>query len=257
MALYASDPAALPALSFFGDASSRDRNYMVAGGFAVAHKRVAEIDNHVAILRDSAGIKSEFHWSDYRGGRRRDAYETLVKYAFDLIAKKQAELHIIVARFGGHNHRERFGGDRDSGVNRMYYQLCLHRVARLYGTERAIHVRLDAGNDCAEVCGFRNQLCADAYWQYKTKPNCIRTIEPICSMKSGIVQMADVIVGAIAAKCNEVVHRSAKGELADFVLSASGLPTWNAETPKDARGVTVWWHQTKKRAPVELSMREA
>jgi hypothetical protein len=257
MSLLASDPAAIPALSFFGDSSSRDREYMVAGGFAVAQKRIEEINAHIADLRQQAGIRSEFHWSAYRGGNRQKSYEALVQYAFDLIKNKHAELHLIVAKFGGHNHQEKFGGNRDTGVNRMYYQLCLHRVARLYGAERAIHVRLDAGNDCAEICGFRNQLCADAYRQYSSKPNCIRTIEPVCSTKSGIVQMADVIVGAVAAKCNRVAHKSKKGDLADFVQNAAGLPSWEQDTPRDARGITVWWHRTKERVPVDLARARA
>lgn len=217
---------------------------MVAGGFAVSGNRINEIEDRIATLRDDAGIKSEFHWADYRGGEKRAAYEALVKYAFDLVNKRKAALHLIVAKFGGYNHKATRGENKDTSVNRMYYQLCLHRLARFYGASRAIHVRLDAGNDSKDICKMRNQVCADAYKTLKTRPNCIRSIEPVESINVGIVQMADVIAGAVAAKVNAVEHTSPKGELADFVLRSSGRHSWSVNTPASARFLTVWHHTT-------------
>lgn len=216
---------------------------MVAGGFAVAGNRIAEIEDQIALLREDAGITSEFHWSDYRGGRKREAYEALVRYAFDLVNKRRAAFHAIIARFQGYDHKARAGENKDTSINRMYYQLFLHRVARFYGPSRAIHIRLDAGSDCKDICAMRNQLCAAAHSTYQTRPNCVRSIEPVNSANVGIVQMADVILGAIAAKQNNVQHTSPKGDLASFVLKASGRQSWSA-TPADARFLTIWHHQT-------------
>lgn len=235
----------LPHLTFFGDASSRDCDYMVAGGFAIAGSRIAEVNQRIFELRDKAGIKSEFHWSEYRGGGRRAGYEALVDYAFELVRNQHAALHVIISPFKGYNHRARENENRDTSVNRMYYQLCLHRLASFYGDKRAIHVRLDSGNDSADICGMRPQLCAAAYKTYKTRPNCIRSIEPVNSLSVGTVQMADVLMGAIAAKQNKVSHTSAKGELADYVLRASGLDTWGAETHKDSKLLTIWHFKGK------------
>jgi hypothetical protein len=218
---------------------------MVAGGFAVAGNRIVEIEDRIAALRDDAGIRSEFHWSKYRGGeKRRLAYEELVQYGFDLVAKRKAALHVIIAPFKNYNHKAIAGEDRNTSINRMYYQLFLHKVARFYGEKRAIHIRLDAGNDCADICNMRNQLCADAYKKYQTRPNCVRSIEPVESENVGLVQLADVILGAIAAKQNQVQHVSAKGALADYVLRASGRHSWGTNTAADAKFLTVWHLQT-------------
>lgn len=244
MPIIISDPV-LPSLTFFGDASSKEKDYMVAGGFAVAGSRMAEIEAHIADIAKRGGVRREFHWADYGGGRKRAAYEELVQYAFDLTRKKHAAFHVIIAEFKGYRHKAKPGENRDTSVNRMYYQLCLHTLARFYGKVRAVHVRLDAGNDSADVCAMRNQLCADAYRQYETRPNCIRTIEPIGSDKSRIMQMADVLIGAIAAKRNGVVHTSPKSALADLVLEASGRSSWALSTPSGARFLTVWNHVGK------------
>lgn len=239
----------LPSVTFFGDSSSRDRRYMVAGGFLINAKRMLEIEAEIARLREQGGIGSEFHWSAYRGGERRAAYEALVDYAFDLVRTKRAHMHVIIAKFEGYNHKAKVGENKDTSINRMYFQLCLHRLARFYGKTAAIHVRLDAGNDSRDICGMRIEACAAAYKQLGTKPNCIRSIEPISSHKVGLVQMADVIVGAIAAKQNDVKHRSPKGDLADYVLKASGRHTWGASTPASERFLTVWHFTAKDRVP--------
>lgn len=233
-------PVPVPHLTFYGDASSRDKDYMVAGGFAVAGVRISEIEDRIAKLRDDAGIKSEFHWSTYRGGAKRQAYERLVDYGFDLVKKRNAALHLIIAPFAGYNHKARDGENRDTSINRMYYQLCLHRLARFYGKDRYVHVRLDAGNDSRDICALRNELCADAYKRHSARPNCIHSIEPVDSRNHGLIQLSDVLVGAVAAVQNDVKHSSPKGDLARYVLRKSGRHSWGASTPASARFMTVW-----------------
>ncbi len=231
---------------------------MVAGGFVVAGNRINEIEDRIAAIRDDSGIRSEFHWSDYRGGARTDGYKKLVDYAFDLVNKRKAALHLIICPFGGYNHKANKGENADTSVNRMYYQLLLHRLGRFYGAKRAIHVRLDVGNDSADICGMRGEVCADAYKRYATRPNCFRSIEPVKSENVGAIQMTDVIVGAVAAKVNKVVHTSPKGDLADYVLRASGRHSWDVETDKSARFLTVWHFKGKQvpRSPISRLARE-
>lgn len=241
----------LKTITFFGDASSRNNTFMVAGGFAVAGSRIGEINDHIEGIRRSAGMKSEFHWSEYRGGHRKEkAYKDLVDYGFKLVSEQKAALHVIIAKFDGYDHRRDGGQNRDTSVNRMYYQLCLHRLAKFYGHARAIHVRLDAGNDSEDICNMRNELCADAYKKFRAhpacRPNCVRTIQPMSSRSANIIQMADVIIGGIAAKRNGMVHTTAKGPLADYILKSSGRPSWDRNTPISARRLTVWNHVTKK-----------
>jgi hypothetical protein len=76
VAIIISEPA-LPSLTFFGDASSKGHDYMVAGGFAVSAHRIQEINDFIDALRESAGI-GEFHWSKYRGGDQRETYQQVV-----------------------------------------------------------------------------------------------------------------------------------------------------------------------------------
>lgn len=248
----------LKTITFFGDASSKDSAFMVAGGFAVAGTRIREIEHHIQGIRHKAGISSEFHWSKYRGGHRKEsAYQELVDYGFQLTREQKAALHVIIAPFSDYDHKRNAGDNRDTSVNRMYYQLCLHRLARFYGHARAIHVRLDEGNDCEDICNMRPQLCADAFRTFRKEPKCransIRSISSMDSKSSSIIQMADVLIGGIAAKRNGVTHKSAKGPLADYILEASGHRDWSQNTNFRQRRFTVWNFEPKEMVPRSLS----
>lgn len=229
----------LPSVTFFGDASSKNSAFMVAGGFAVASNRIKQIEDRIDGFRQMAGI-DEFHWSNYKGGPTRPAYEALVAYAFELVRNGHAAFHTIISPFKGYKHKRKPGEGIDTSVNRMYYQLLLHRPARFYGSRRYVHVRLDEGADSFDICQRRNELCAAAFNTYKTQPNCVKSLQSLPSHKSGIIQMSDVILGGIAAKKNGVVHTTEKGPLADKILEESGRPSWDVCTPKSARNLTVW-----------------
>jgi len=169
----------LPAISFFGDASSRMSNYMVLGGVAVAGHRIAEFEERIADIRDRGGIRSEFHWKEYRGGAKQKAYQELCRFGFGMINERKAALHVMAADFRAFDHSRQDGQTRDTSINLLYWQLCLHRLAKFYGKERAIHIRLDAGDDCGNICEMRNQLSAAAYRKFSARPNCIRYSEEL------------------------------------------------------------------------------
>ncbi|MEP4194017.1 MAG: DUF3800 domain-containing protein [Aliishimia sp.] len=229
-----------PKISFFGDASSKNSDFMVLGGLAVSGHRQSEIEDHIADIRERAGIRREFHWNEYRGGEKKAAYQELVSFSFDLITKKHAELFVVFCDFREFDHKREPNQTRDPSINKIYWNLCVQRLARFYGSKREIHIRLDAGNDCDDICNMRNQLCAEAYKKHDAMPNCIRTIEPMNSEASGLIQASDVLVGGIASKLNGNRPDTGKGQLAEFIRKSSGRHSWSAETPRDARSINIW-----------------
>ncbi len=231
---------AMPTISFFGDSSSRMSDFMVLGGLAVAGHRIAEIEEQIADIRERGGIRLEFHWKEYRGGAKQKAYEELCRFGFDLIKGKRAALHIMASDFRKFDHKREEGQTRDTSINKLYWQLCLHRLAKFYGKQRAIHIRLDAGDDCTNICNMRNQLSAAAFRKFSTQPNCIRSIEPMNSEKSGLIQLSDVLLGGIASQLNGNRADTNKGILAEFIRKSSGRHSWGTSTPRDHKFMTVW-----------------
>ncbi|MRG70392.1 DUF3800 domain-containing protein [Alphaproteobacteria bacterium HT1-32] len=237
-------------IHFYCDSSShRNSQYMVAGGIAIRQGRLAEISQKILDIKASGNIGSEFKWSGYRGGYRRQAYEDLIDLCFSLAEQKQAALHWIIADFGSFAHKTNDDGSPESSVNRMYFQLCLHRLCKFYGKACGVYVYPDNGNDSAELIGFRDVLCARAYKTYKTKPNCVRDIKALTSHTEPLIQMADVVTGAIAALRNQRQLKAPKANLAQYVLDRSGHPDWSTDTLHTARFMTVWNFQHQERNP--------
>lgn len=239
-------------MDFYCDASShRGHDYMVAGGLVIREERYHEIEEKIQAIKDAAGIKSEMKWTKYKGGERRAAYEGLVDLAFLLVKEKQAALHVIVVHFASFKHAE----GRDTSVNRMYYQLAVHRLCNFYGKSCAMHIYPDIGDDSADLLGFRNHMCASGFSKYGTKPNCIRAIKPQCSKAHGVMQMADVLVGAMAAKLNGRATSAHKLALADYVLEKSGHSSWTADRgwptwlKLGSKFFTVWNFKPKRAIP--------
>ncbi|WP_185804606.1 DUF3800 domain-containing protein [Pontivivens nitratireducens] len=229
-----------PKVSFFGDASSKNSDFMVLGGLAVSGHRQQEIEDYIADIRERGGIRREFHWKEYRGGAKRVPYEELIEYVFDLVHKNYAELFVISCDFREFDHKREPEQTRDTSVNKIYWSLFEYRLAAFYGKKREIHIRLDAGNDCKDICNMRNQLCAKAYRKHGAMPNCFRTIEPMDSKASGLIQAADLIVGGIASQLNSNRTDTEKGRLAEFIRRLSGRHDWRDETPRTARSINVW-----------------
>ena len=240
-------------IEFYGDASShRDHEFSVVGGVAIRKNRLDDINTQIQSIKDNAGISGELKWSSYRGGAKRDAYKSVVDTFFDLIDRKHMAFHCIIAHFSEFTHKWREEpGSPERSVNRLYYQLSLHRVCRYYGKSCAIYIYPDHGNDSKEFITFREPLCADAFLRYSTKPNSVRSIMPLDSQHHSVLQAVDVIVGGIAASRNGRISAQHKVELAKHILAKSGRPDWSTDTPMSARFLTVWnfQHRTRPHPP--------
>lgn len=227
-------------LHFYCDASShRNHKYMVAGGVAVSEPRSVEVEAAVKELKGRHGISKRFHWSDYRGGPRKDAYFELVDLFFSLVSSRRIHAQFIICDFHAFDHRIRGNGKRESSVNRMYYLLFLYRLCRFYGSDCALYAFPDRGGDSAEVIGFRDAICAAAYNTFKTRPNCLRLIRPTSSHESHILQMVDVIIGAAAAHREGRNLAPHKAELMDHIIGKAGID-WASDTPLSERHFNVW-----------------
>jgi len=215
---------------------------MVVGGVAFQTLRYAAIAGAIRGIKDAANIRSEMKWSKFRGGERTKAYKAVVYLFYSLIAQNQIHFHCIVAEFGKFSHGAFEGGDPETSVNRMYYQLLVHRVCRFYARQCYIFVYPDQGNDSRDIERFHCQINLVANKKYQV-PHRLTRIEQVDSSQCEIIQMVDVIVGGIAHKQNFAASADAgsyKTDLANYILQQAPHPCWARDTAKNARRFTVW-----------------
>ena len=229
---------------------------MVAGGVAFQTHRYADISTAIQGIKNAAGIRSEMKWAKFRGGERTAAYEGIVDLFFSLIGQNQIHFHCIVAEFGKFSHGAFEGGSPESSVNRMYYQLLVHRVCRYYAPKCYIWVYPDQGNDSRDLLKYSGAINLAANKKYRVEHRLV-SIEQSDSARCNVLQMVDVIIGGIAHLRNFPDGSGgvgSKAALARYILQKSGLRAWDIDTGRTARRLTVWnfKHQNlvaKERAP--------
>jgi hypothetical protein len=215
---------------------------MVVGGVAFQTRRYAAIAKAIRGIKNAANIQSEMKWSKFRGGERTKADKAVVDLFYSLLDLKEVHFHCIVAEFGRFNHGAFEGGDSETSVNRMYYQLLVHRVCRFYARRCYIFVYPDQGNDSRDIERFHGQINLAANKRYRV-PHRLARIEQTDSSRCEVMQMVDVIVGGIAHRRNfppSSEARTYKADLADYILQRSQHTSWVHDTPKNARRFTVW-----------------
>ena len=232
-------PSLIPLAVYADTSSHRNHTYMVAGALAFRQSRYAEFEATAQAIKSVHGITREMKWSDYRGGPKRPAYEAMIDLLFTLTENKQAAFHCLIAKFDEFTHRLNPGDTSDTSANRMYFQLFLHRVCRLYGPRCKIYIYPDVGNDSRDIPKYRDGLCAAAYRRFSAAPNCIRSISPQDSKTHNTMQIVDIVIGGIAAKCNAIAggHKAA---LADYILTRAGRKTWAVDSSRHEKYMTVW-----------------
>ena len=133
-------------LAFRCDSSShRDHEYMVVGGIAFKTNRYHEIAVAIRQIKEVSDLKSEMKWSKFRGGYRGIAYFALVDLFFQLISEGKIHFHCIVAKFGEFSHKSFGGSGPESSVNKLYFQLLVHKICKQYAKDCYIYVYPDRG----------------------------------------------------------------------------------------------------------------
>jgi hypothetical protein len=229
-------------VNFYCDCSSYtgDNIYAVVGGIAIKAELVDDLVAEIQVLKDEVGMKSEFKWSEYRGGRKAETYRKLVDLFFTKIQENKINFHAMIADFQKFDHHKKGRGSPHLSVNKLYYQLMLHVVCRQYGQKHRIVMFPDRGPDSDSIIQFRDQLCEVSERKYSTIAGSLRAIQPLNSDLSLILQMNDVIIGAIAAHREQRKLNANKSELRDYVFTCSPVNSFAINTKRSEKNFTVW-----------------
>ncbi len=156
-------------LNYYCDCSSYvgDNKYAVVGGVAVKAHHVSDLEGEIQHLKDDIGMSSEFKWSGYKGGIRKEkAYKGLVDLFYDAIANHKLHFHALIVDFDKFDHHMNGRGSPHQSVNKLYYQHMIHDVCRRYGDKWRIQMIPDHGSDSEQIVSFRGAICAKSYNQY-------------------------------------------------------------------------------------------
>ncbi len=228
----------------FADESgiSNDR-HMLVGATVVRKVFVRSLYQAMSDFRQEHSMFSELKWSKVSNQKLAE-YKALIDIFFDFLERKALTFHVTT--FDNHmwDHRRFNDNDPDLGISKLYYQLLLHQVVRWHGDLATLYICLDRRLSTTPLQKLHRILNAGAKKEYKLSFGPVRVLTAKDSKKDDLLQLNDVVLGAVAAYKNKKHEipgaREAKVELARYVLDHCGLTSYDRDSPRSKTDFTVW-----------------
>lgn len=211
-----------PIFLFCDESSQSGHPYLAIGMLAV---EIADAPDLLAELAESRARNRQRHemkWKLVNDGNF-DGYADWIDI-FDRFVKKELVYFAALVAEAGQMDNRRNNGDPDLGFSKLLYQLLLHRAGRRYGRTNPLHGYLDSRSTKHQPHELKSMLNAGLKKSWKVTTGPFRVLEFKDSRTSDIIQLVDVITGAIANSKNRRATRKAKAKLTDKVLKTFARP---------------------------------
>lgn len=231
-----------PKLALFCDEAGKDTDrFLAVGGLIVAHSDVVAIRSRFVNRKAHMGLNKEAKWNSTRKATL-EKHRALIDWTFELIAKGDLQFHCILVDFQRFDHDLREDGGKAESMKRMYYQLILHRLLKKHGKDNECFAYIDKCNELAGLEKMQDGLNTQGH-RFKC-PGALKAIEFRDSEKEPMLQMNDLILGAICAHRNRRFEEADAGQykanLAGYVLGKTGLLNFDKNTPIGRKEFSIW-----------------
>ncbi len=229
---------------------SKDR-YMVLGGLIIPAGNVEVFNATMKNFREEQKMFSELKWTKVSNQKIKE-YKRFVDYFFALNNTDKLHFHCIIVDNHQVNHRKFNKGDKELGFYKFYYQLLLHCFGRDYcrGANDRFIVHLDQRTSSYPLSDLKLILNRGINKKYSISSSPFRSIEPKNSKLSELIQMNDIIIGAIGFQKNGYDllsdSRQSKKDLAAYIASQAGFADLRKDTPWREKRFTIWNFRLRK-----------
>lgn len=188
------------------------------------------------------GGSSELKWTKIKKHNTRLYNEAIDGY-FKAVRKGYLKYYCIVVDMSDRFRRHYNEGDSEIGFNKLLFTL-LFKFVRLYRPYKVFEVYLDHRTTRHKPDDLRAMLNARAAREYNADYAPFRRLQFRHSETSRIIQMTDVVSGAIAYATNKHAARIAAADykvaMAEHVARCAGVPSLAIPTPFSDRGFDIW-----------------
>lgn len=223
---------------------------MVYGGIITSAGNVAAFDEVMTKWRADHNMHSELKWTKVSNQKFAE-YKSLVDLIFEHVSAQQ--LHFKSVVFDTHQidyaHHK---GNKELGFYKFYYQFLLHKFGP-YATadDHRLYVFLDQRDTKYKLKVLCSVLNAGIRKKFGRTVDVVKQVEARDSKKTNLLQMADVIMGAIGHQNNDM-HlaknaRKAKIDLAAYIAQKAGLKSLKEQTSYGRRDFEIWRFQFSKK----------
>lgn len=215
---------------------------MVLGGVITFSELIDNLEYQFSVYREALGMFAELKWTKV-SWQKLDEYKIFLDIFFEnrkIILFKSMVIDMVEF------DKKRFhNNNSDLSFYKMMYQFLLHSFGRYLraGDEVIIHLdeRVNTGYKLSTLCAILNNGLHKKY-SYLDHP--IRSIQAIDSKKSNLMQLADILMGAIGYEWNGN-HKSShpkqsKIDLANYIKLMVGLNSLARDTSITSKHFSIW-----------------
>lgn len=222
----------------FSDESCVDSHrYMLIGGLWVPRADVAVLREGLNAVRLKHGLRAEMKWTKV-SQTMLIPYMDFVGTFFNL---PRARFRCLVLDTQVIDYKTYHFGDKELGFYKFYYLLVSRNLARdsanwLYVDHRNLEklYRLDALKETV------NAWCR----QYRGDARLV-SVEPLDSKKDDIIQVTDIILGAVGRCWNQDKSTGGKADLCTYIRQRAGVSLGSQTKRRDAK-LSIWkWEPSK------------
>ncbi|MCC7049517.1 MAG: DUF3800 domain-containing protein [Alphaproteobacteria bacterium] len=229
---------------YVDESSQTKHRYLILGALTLPIAKSTAFLESVATNRLPELPQGEMAWVKV-STTKLPAYLRVVDTFFDL---GEAQFHIVVVDTSKLDHRYFNEGSREVGFNKEVYQL-VRKCGRLYRSD-VFHVYLDERNSPQPAEKLRTILNFGASKSGDKRAWPFRRVQFRDSSKSPILQVADILTGAIAFHLNghatSAGASNAKLTLSRHILGRARIQNPALDTSVSGK-FTIWHRQLRKR----------
>lgn len=236
-----------PLLGIYCDESRQTQHrFMAVGGLIIDEDAIEHFNDTMRKFRVELNMNRELKWTKVSTGKLSE-YKRFVDYFFALSNTNHVAFHSMVIDTHQLDHARYNQGDKDLGLNKFYYLLLIHAFGKRYYKKykpcRFI-VLVDKRSSKQSLSEFRRILNNGFSKKYGAVDDPFRTVEPRDSKGCEMLQINDILLGAIGYHwndCNLLSGASkAKISLSNYIAAKAGLPDLSRSTKYGARRFTIW-----------------
>lgn len=227
--------------------------FMVLGGVICPYANLAAIQKELDKLRCDTNMTKEFKWTKVSRAKL-DHYKMLIDAVVDSIEKNLLHFKAVVFDTHEFDHKKFSNGDVETTFYKLMYQFILHKFGKYLEEEDFAIIHLDQRNSSYPLSKLKMILNAGIRKKYQLHGEPIRSLDPQDSKKSDLIQVADVLMGAIGFEINQyhLAQNAAphKCELVKYIAEKNKLNNLCVPTPWGKNGFEIWHFHFKARPQI-------
>ncbi len=185
-------------------------SHMAIGGLWVPSHRKADLTRELRALKKDHGIGGEVKWSK-TSTRMMPAYRAMVDFFFS----HDLAFRVILVGHDGLDYEKFHSEDEELGFYKFYYEMLVKWMQEPIPYLLLLDFKKNKGTDRYAVL----RKCLE---RKSGNGATIRGVHVIDSRDSPLAQLADLLVGAVAASSCGIPPGSPKADLADYIATCAG-----------------------------------